>query len=198
MRAIPIATIGTVFAYRHIVDLLRHCRPKEVGSLEVYFSADFPPSMLSDNLILIGFPDTNLVTREVTNRVTLPVPISGHSWTDAASGSVFTATVREGHVVEDCGAVIRIPNPYNPRSIVYIFAGTQTFGMKAAAEFMNKKHLLELTGAWLPEGIARRTPDFLKPLIARNGRNRHYEIIVQAHVNRYFSSDPEKVRMYRI
>jgi hypothetical protein len=194
--SVPIATIGTIFAYRHIVDLLRRRQPKGKDSLSVYFSAEFPPALLADNLILIGFAKTNLITRDVTKRVPLPVLVDDHIWHDTITTADYAAVIEAGHITEDYGALIRVVNPYNRNSIVYIIAGSQTYGMKAAAEFLNNRNLLEITEAYVPERIYSHIPHFLYPLIAKNGRKRHYEIIVQTHVKSYFTSEATRVCSY--
>lgn len=194
--SVPIAAIGTVFAYRHVVDLLRQRQPRAIYNPSVYFSAEFPPALQGDNLILIGFSKTNLVTRDVTKRIGLPVPVDDHTWHDSIAVADYTAVVEDGHIIEDYGAIVRIANPYNAKSIVYIIAGTQTYGVKAAAEFLNSRNLLELNKAHVPKGIYSHIPSVLHPLIAKNGRKQHYEIIVQAHVRRYFTSEATSVCSY--
>ena len=42
----------------------------------------------------------------------------------------------------DCGIVARYPNPYNPRSKLFIFAGCHTYGTAAAAKVAASKSIL--------------------------------------------------------
>ena len=122
--------------------------------------------------------------------------VDDHIWHDTITTADYAAVIEAGHITEDYGALIRVVNPYNRNSIVYIIAGSQTYGMKAAAEFLNNRNLLEITEAYVPERIYSHIPHFLYPLIAKNGRKRHYEIIVQTHVKSYFTSEATRVCSY--
>jgi hypothetical protein len=194
--SVPIATIGTVFAFRHLYNLLHIVRPRSTSESSVYFSADFPPSLLGDNLVCVGFPQTNLVSREILRRIELPVAIDGHEWIDQNSGLTYKAIIEDGHVVEDYGALVRLKNPFNEASVVYIFAGTQTYGMKAAAEFLSEENLLLIKDAWLPTPVVRRLPAAMRALLVKRERSQGYEILVQTHVNRYFTSTPAQIVRY--
>lgn len=136
---VPVAAAGTVLGYGRIADLVRRQRPDVPVS--VFFSASFPADLLADNLVLLGFPKTNEVTRDVVRHLDLPVDIQDHRWTERATGRVFEATLAGDYIVEDHGSVIRAPNPYNENSVVHVFAGTQTYGLKAAIEFLRSENL---------------------------------------------------------
>ena len=74
----PTATIGTVFAYQSVANLLQRGYPR-LRNVGFYFSQDFPAGFYGDNLILIGFPKTNRVTSDVFERLQPRLIITVHS-----------------------------------------------------------------------------------------------------------------------
>jgi len=82
------------------------------------------------NLILVGGPGTNLITREV-NRflpVRFNVMTSAHGFLLGGLVSERTGNVYMGDTV---GVVARIPNPWNPDRWVLVLAGNKAVGTKA-------------------------------------------------------------------
>lgn len=192
---VPIATIGTVYAYQYVANLLQRAYP-QMRDLRFYFSEDFPAAFYGDNLILIGFPKTNLVTREVMQRLEPPVVFVDHVLVDRASGDRYQAQISGLDIVEDYGCLIRACNPYNPASVVFILAGSQTYGMKAAAQYLD---MLCETGAsrWSPLlAFGRRVRGSVRQ--ATEVLPRFYQFVVRVKVQRYYTSHPEIVARHSL
>ncbi|MEN3306100.1 MAG: hypothetical protein V7603_2302 [Micromonosporaceae bacterium] len=187
---VPMATIGTVFAYQHVVNLLLRGYPG-MRKVSLYFSDDFPPSFYEDNLILIGFPQTNRVTRSVMARLALPIQFDDHVLVERETSRSFCARVESGSITEDYGCLVRARNPFNPRSIVYILAGSQTYGMKAAAEYLDSV----TRGRATLQTIARggRIHQGARPPLGPE-----YQVIVRVLVEKYFTSSLEVVASYAL
>jgi len=190
------ATIGTVFAYQSVVNLLQRGYP-HLRNIGFYFSQDFPAGFYGDNLILIGFPKTNRVTNDVFERLRPPVVFDGHQLVEQATGQRFTAKLAEGvRVVEDYGCFVRARNPYNPESVVLVLAGSQTYGMKAAADYLDSVCLSggRLRGR-LSMLILRRRP---AGSASRTLESVHCQVVLKVHVERYFTSSPEVVAQFSL
>lgn len=193
---IPLTPLGPVFAFKSITNLITSAYPK-LANIRLYFSNDFPSELHDQNLFLIGFPKANEVTKDVMSNLDLPLIFDNHTLVNSKTNKpVYNAVVEDNQVVEDYGCLIRAPNPYSDGSVVFIFAGCQTYGVKAAADFFSVTNILELRGitvSKLQKRLLSRLPFLLLPQ-----DNNFYQIILRVKVKDHFIYQPTVVAYHKI
>ncbi len=103
-------------------------------------SGTFPSTSWNRNLIVIGGPVHNKVTRTLLSRLDAGVEFDGHAIV-LADGRRFEAetTVDDGGATaptSDFGLVIRLPNPFSSKQHVTLLIGSNTHGCLIAARAM--------------------------------------------------------------
>jgi hypothetical protein len=147
--------VGDVQALMH---LDRHIRAMHIGSFTVAYSNRMEGGRLDHNLVLLGGPDGNVITKEVVEKLHLtirPGDPALHIVTlyDDARGKEYTPSRRaDGELVNDYGVVVRAPNPLHPRSHVLLIAGSYGSGTWAGARLITDPEFLRkpLVAAGLP------------------------------------------------
>jgi hypothetical protein len=105
---------------------------------------------LKQNLILLGGPDANSVTREVVSRIQPTIRFGDPrnneiSITDSQSGKVFTPrwSSESEDVVTDYGLVYKVQNPFSPDHDVLLIAGSFGYGTWAGVQYVTSPSFLE-------------------------------------------------------
>jgi GrpB-like predicted nucleotidyltransferase (UPF0157 family) len=93
---------------------------------------------LENNLIVIGGPDVNELTRSLLERLPIKLIITRNAAgrnivRDLVHGQDYEPAVEESGKVRDYGILVRAPNPYDRSKYVLILAGAHGFGSRAAA-----------------------------------------------------------------
>lgn len=115
---------------------------------EIVSAHNYPGTKLGKNLILVGGPDANSVTKKVMEKLSTRLQLgdpSQHtvSVIDSATGEVFNPTLSPaGEVTSDHGLVLRTANPFNPKAFVLVLAGSFGQGTLAAALFVDQEDIL--------------------------------------------------------
>jgi hypothetical protein len=190
-KGVPLFGLGPVFAYHHFRWLLQMAYPQAYQTI-LYTADSFPTEMYARNLILLGFPLSNPITQRVMADLSLPVAFKNHDLVDAKTGkTLHKATVEKDEVLEDFGCLIRAPSPYHHGAVIFILAGCQTYGVKAAADFLRIENLSKIWNIGGSGFFARLIARF--PLLSsRRKRNEFYQIIVKIKIRQqYFTSAPE-------
>ena len=191
-HGVPLTPIGIIFAFHRIARLLTQAYPK-LKNIGVYSSTDFPNQQYDRNLVLIGFPRANQVTQEIMQDMQLPLVFDGHALVDSTTREVvYQALVEGDEVKEDYGCLIRGPNPYHRGSAIFILAGCQTYGVKAAADFLSSQNVLALWDIHVPL-FFRRLASKLVFLVPRERSKLYYEAVVKVKVRQHLTSEPELV-----
>ncbi|NHJ88041.1 MAG: hypothetical protein FK734_21430 [Asgard group archaeon] len=96
---------------------------KNVTIHEVKFALD---KIVDQNIILVGSPLTNNLTKEIFDDVTLPVDFVDNAikFKDTIYQTIYD---KENHVKEDYGIIINHKNYYNPYRRMLIIAGNTDF-----------------------------------------------------------------------
>lgn len=186
-EGMPIFGYGPLHAYHYLTELITTAYRK-VKNVSFTTSKTFSIEGLSEDLILIGYPQGNEITKQVMNDLKPPLIFDGHTLIETATGNVkYKATVENGRVIQDYGCIIRAPNPYSSDSTIIILAGCETFGVKAAAEFFKPKNLR----------LLRHVSRFYIILLIIFGRivpkaseNEYYQVVVSTQVRGLFTSEP--------
>jgi hypothetical protein len=163
---------GEIRGYASVVYSLARAYEKGImKDARLYFSDTYPHDRrLERSLILLGGDDKNDVTRQMIRHFELQskeLPFRFHyekdeRGKDTGVKSLFVQDIegiessynpqyeevetddggKSVQVVQDFGVVTRLPNPLNPHSKLYIFAGCHTYGTAAAAKAVAAKSIL--------------------------------------------------------
>lgn len=119
-----------------------------VKGIEVVPTYNFSGDRYQNNLILLGGPDANEVTRRVFERLSTKLKFGNPdkneiSLRDSKSGTgYFSKYDSRNQVVGDYGMAFKTKNPFNPEATVIIIAGCFGFGTCAAAEIFENDNLI--------------------------------------------------------
>jgi hypothetical protein len=91
---------------------------------------------LRENLICIGGPDANPVTRLILDRTSTTLVVVNGSVTffDTETGRYFSPQIDAGRDRRDYGIIVRTRNPFNLERAALVLAGSFGDGTQAAAE----------------------------------------------------------------
>jgi DNA-binding transcriptional ArsR family regulator len=95
-----------------------------LDDLSVRLDTEVRTEDLQKNLILIGGPVVNTITQQVNDRLPLKFD-SEKNWSinSSISGKVYHA--------DECGIIVKIKNPFNPKKWVLVVAGKRYAGTRA-------------------------------------------------------------------
>jgi hypothetical protein len=97
-------------------------------------SGEFPEDhAITGNLVLIGGPVHNRLTRIMLERTEVPFHFEEYTLVDDRSGERFDAEIRGDVIVSDVALVVVTDNPYSPSNRVVMVAGCRTYGCIAGA-----------------------------------------------------------------
>lgn len=193
---LPIFGFGPLNALHSVWNLLRGAFKKKRAAVPLVTSRTFDRKALSDSLIAIGYPLGNPVTASLLDGLKeLPIKFDDHKVLDAQTGAlVCEAVYSGGEVTNDYGVLVVAPNPFNADARLLVLAGTETYGVKAAADLLSYEHVRTLYGApnWVPKWAVVVAAIFL----SRSKKNRKV-VIVSCQVNGLFVSKPSVVSITR-
>lgn len=112
--------------------------------VEYYTSKELPHSKRRNNLIVIGGPDFNQLTKDLINNINLPFQYRIHGsetcFYDKQNRARFEIEKKRGQIIKDFGLFAHFSNPLNRNTSVIMIGGLQTFGVLGAimAFAMNK------------------------------------------------------------
>jgi hypothetical protein len=195
-KGMPIFGLGPFLAMQRLLGLLKSAY-KNLPDIVPLPSRLVVEDGLSRDLVLIGFPAGNEITKRVMEKLDLPYRFADHNIVDSATGKVlYSANVVKDKVVHDYGMILRVPNPFHPQSIVFIFAGTETYGVKAATDYF----ALENFGVLLQAPIGKSVfIGLLSRVLTLQFRNcTHYQAIVECDVVGYYTQVPRLAAFKRL
>lgn len=145
-----------------LIELHGHIRSLNPGS-DVHFRTApmLVPDDYTSHLVLLGGVDWNVVTRDVTERVELPVnqsrrpdvsDIGGFEVVEGGQTRVFSPIVSPGHVLmEDVAQFYRGPNPYNKKRTVTICNGQFGRGTLGAVRALTDRKFRDRNETYLKD-----------------------------------------------
>lgn len=105
---------------------------------------------LKTNLILIGGPDANAISKEVVNRVESGIQFGepGHheiAIRDRKTNNIYIPSrgINSNEVIKDYGAILRTANPFSPGKQILVIAGSFGFGTWAGIRFAMSRKFVE-------------------------------------------------------
>nr|WP_281720810.1 hypothetical protein [Nitrosomonas nitrosa] len=196
VAGLPIFGFGPLNALHSIWNLLRSAFKKKRAAVPLVTSRTFDRKAFSESLIAIGYPLGNPVTATLLDALKeLPIKFDDHKVLDARTGALICeAAYADGVVTNDFGILVIAPNPFNAEARILILAGTETYGVKAAADLLSYEHIRTLYGApgWVPKWVVVLAAIFM----SRSPKNRKV-VIVSCQVNGLFVSKPSVVAITR-
>lgn len=139
----PATGIGQVRALALIVTSLNRAY-KNVKIKNVLLSDDQIHSQIENDLILLGGPKHNRITKHLLNTDNLSIIVDQTEnsiiW-KANSDQIlrFEPLIEDKTIIRDFGLIIRMKNPFSSsRSTVLLFSGGYTYGVIAAARYFTE------------------------------------------------------------
>jgi hypothetical protein len=100
----------------------------------VICEADFASDKLEDDIVLVGGPISNSLTKRLMQDAGLPLTFVNHTLVNTRQKKEYLARFDERNdCVEDYGLVIKARNPYNEKSEFMLIAGCYGYGTYAAS-----------------------------------------------------------------
>lgn len=132
----PATGVGQVKAFAHISKIFTRAFPS-IDFDQVFLSEEVTSSQMQTDLILLGGPHTNEITRYVLEdlKENAPVSIGAGNSLVLQDETIFTPVINDESVVKDYGVILACPNPYNSRRRALLFFGSHTFGTEAATQY---------------------------------------------------------------
>jgi hypothetical protein len=136
---------------------------------------------VKDDLILIGGPVANEVSRQVLARSEVPFRFDGHTIIQATTGDRWRAKVRTSNgqatVLTDYCLIVRTRNPFNVNRGVLLIGGSRTYGTLAGARAMLRNGATEM-------------------LNQTKGLGRHYVAIIETQVHNHVPGEPRIIQCW--
>lgn len=137
--------IGQVQALSHLTPFFMSAFPRASPPPRVRLSSQWTPEHLHENLILLGGPSRNAVTKKFFDRLGGHFPVrQAHDPERATGDRIFWPDNPEeglvgvsegGRITQDYGLIVRVPSVFNEDRMCLLFSGTRTHGTAAAAQF---------------------------------------------------------------
>ncbi|ACU73963.1 hypothetical protein Caci_5103 [Catenulispora acidiphila DSM 44928] len=170
--------IGDAFA---VSELQQHLVSIGAGQPKIIYGGRLEAETRRNDLILIGGPDTNSMTREVMKRLAgtfkfLDPPAHTFAIRDAHGGKTYDPDPPTNGEGTDFGVLVRAVNPFNPEASVLIVAGAYGLGTWAGARLVHSKAFMQepLVRAMIPfeclfeTDVVASTPQATKILALRS------------------------------
>lgn len=118
---------------------------------------------LENNLLVLGGPEHNRVTKMLLDQLAPQLPFTAANNIITWDGDTYEGDAVNGTIANDYGYVVRAANPFNSKSRIVIMAGSHTYGTVAAARWLTN------------EGSSRKLPIDLAILVEA-------DVIFEGHV----------------
>lgn len=145
-EASTLMATGDAIALGTIMGVLNNVGIKEIDIVPTY---NFSGDRYKNNLILLGGPDTNKLTREVYDRLDTNFKFGNPEKNEITlydsneNLKYFPKYNSNDEVIGDYGFAFKSKNPFNPETDVIILAGCFGFGTCSAAQLFESNRILE-------------------------------------------------------
>ena len=133
-----------------LIELKTFFEKMGLGQIEVHYSDQIDGDLLQANLILVGGPEANLVTREAVVKM---IPALEFGYPDRNAIAFYDFITRKeylpwtdlisGEITRDFGIILSAPNPFAPATRIIVIAGSFGYGTRAALRFALSKNFWE-------------------------------------------------------
>ena len=165
-----------------LAELRMHFESLGLRDFSVSYADRLDGDSLKTNLILIGGPDVNTITKEAVVRIqsTLRFGNPEHheiAIYDSVTDRIYAPLVRtdSNEIIKDYGVVLKTTNPFAPNKQVLIVAGSFGYGTWAGIRFITSRQFIEnpmvLEGmpieCLIETDIVRGTPQDIRLIVLR-------------------------------
>lgn len=134
----PTTGIGQLRALAVVSRSLLRAYGQRMDPQAVCLSSDAVGRLVEYDIVVLGGPVTNAVTRELLRRrLDLPFTVEDHAfvWRAGGTGDNFESYIDGARCGEDFGIIVRMTNPFNVRRKAILLMGSHTYGTIAAARY---------------------------------------------------------------
>lgn len=145
-EASTLMATGDAMALGTIMGALNNRGIRDIDVIPTY---NFSGDRYQHNLILLGGPDANIITREVYERIDTKFSFGDPDNNEISLSDTFTAVnysptfSSRNEVIGDYGLVFKTKNPFNQESEVIILAGCFGFGTNSASMLFDQNSLIQ-------------------------------------------------------
>lgn len=107
---------------------------------------DYPPrgEDLQGNLILLGGPDMNQISKLVLSDDDTGIGARGTTYFDKRGEQILAARGSSSRLVSDAGVIVKRKNPFDSEGVVILLAGSFGYGTRAAVRLAISNRFLSL------------------------------------------------------
>lgn len=135
VKVYPAEYLAAVEVRTLLYEMVRH------GNINLITSNEFQagPS-LAHNLVCIGGPIHNRVTKILLERLAIPVEFDGYAVVSTVTSKRYEALVDpvSGRITRDVAVVVLEKNPFQEESLVALLMGARTFGCPAGSRMLTR------------------------------------------------------------
>jgi hypothetical protein len=139
--------VGDAIALKELSSFFQLLGVRDFG---VEYADRIEGELLKSNLILIGGPDSNAISREVVSRISTSLQFGNPKLHEIALfDSISQKTYMpltdssSGHVIRDYSMIIKTVNPFAPDKMLILLAGCFGYASWAGVRFITSKAFLE-------------------------------------------------------
>jgi hypothetical protein len=181
LRAHALISESLIQAYRNLLGIMH---------IDSRHSGDFSGDLGCSNIISIGGPKHNEVTRDLRELYSEALPLyfviedKSQYVVDRRNNEVYESSTQQGSNMLDYGVITKLSNPYHPgeceESVVFLVEGTYTYGLAAAGRLVTKDYFRTL----------------LKEL--KGSKSPYWQVLVRAQVKGEWHVYPEIIDMIEL
>jgi hypothetical protein len=181
LRAYALISESLIQAYRNLMGIMH---------IELRHSGDFSGDLGCNNIISIGGPKYNEVTRDFRERFSDVLPLyfeiedTKQYVVDRNEKKRYESNTQQGNNLLDYGVITKLSNPYHPgkceESVVFLVEGTYTYGLAAIGRLLTKDYFRSL----LKEVKGSESP--------------YWQVLIRAQVKGEWQVYPEIVRLIEL
>jgi hypothetical protein len=166
-----------------LTELRAYFRKLGLRDLSISYADELTGDALKTNLILIGGPDANSVSKEVLSKIQTAIRFGNPSTHNIALHDTLTNKYFVPNLQKDsqekintdyCG-IIRTPNPFTPDKRLLLIAGSFGYGTWAGIRFVTSEQFVKNKvvsknkpiECLIEVDIVRRTPQDIRPIFLR-------------------------------
>lgn len=152
-------------------------------NFEVAYADRMSGDLLNANLILLGGPDANSVTKEAVSKIRSTIQFGNPekyeiAFYDSTSNKVYAPrlqSINSRKIANDYGIIFKTENPFSPDKQIIIIAGSFGYGTWAGAKYILSKSFIEnpivkknsRIECLITTDIVRETPQNIQSIILR-------------------------------
>ena len=131
-----------------MMELRTHFESLGLSEIPISYADQLDGDALKTNLIVLGGPDANLLTREVVGRVSTTLKFGDPdqyviSLFDSAEGCEYVPRQGQSGIIEnDFGIILLCSNPFAPKKRMLLGAGSFGYGTWACVRFVHSNEFL--------------------------------------------------------